>query len=77
MFLSPVFYPATAVPESLRALYHFNPLTLIIEDFRRVALWGKPPQWDGWLMTLIIGFVVALLGYYVFMRGREEFADVL
>ena len=43
LFLSPIFYPLSAVPESLQALLRLNPLTMIIAQVRGVVLWGEPP----------------------------------
>lgn len=77
MFLSPVFYPASVVPDYLRWLYLVNPIGIVIEDLRRVALWGAFPCWENWGMSLTVGAATAILGYALFRRGKEEFADVL
>lgn len=77
MFLSPVFYPTESVPASLRWLHHLNPLSLAIENVRRAVLLGQSPDWPAWLAGMLIGTLAALLGYAFFMRGKEEFADVL
>jgi lipopolysaccharide transport system permease protein len=76
MFLSPVLYPASAAPESLRPLYHFNPLATVIESCRDAAL-GQPINWQGWSTALAMAIGTALLGYAFFRHSREEFADVL
>jgi lipopolysaccharide transport system permease protein len=77
LFLSPVFYPISAVPPSLHWFYQANPLGLVIEDLRRIMLWGAPPLWNQWFLALIVGGSIALLGYAFFRRVQEEFADVL
>ncbi|MES2536577.1 MAG: ABC transporter permease [Pseudomonadota bacterium] len=77
MFLSPVFYAVSAVPQSLRWFYQLNPLSAVIEDLRRVTLWGEMPHWGSWSITLALSLVMAFAGYLIFMRGKEEFADVL
>lgn len=77
MFLSPVFYPITAVPRYLKWLYQINPLSAVIEDLRRVALWGEMPNWENWSITLAACTAIAILGYALFVRAKEEFADVL
>ena len=77
MFVSPVFYPASVAPESLRWIYLANPLGRLIEDLRRVTLGGEILNWETWLATLGAGLAMALLGYAFFQRGKEEFADVL
>lgn len=44
MFLSPVLYPVSAVPERFRPFIMANPLTFIIEQARKVLIWGHLPN---------------------------------
>lgn len=76
MFLSPVFYPVSAVPAALRPIYHYNPLGVVIETTRAVVT-GQPIEWRAW--SLALGFCLggAILGYAFFQHSREEFADAL
>jgi lipopolysaccharide transport system permease protein len=76
-FLTPVFYPISAVPGTMQPLLRLNPLATIVEDFRRVVVWGLPPDWP-WLgvVTLISGLVM-LGGYMWFMKIKRAFADVI
>ncbi|MDX8377460.1 MAG: ABC transporter permease [Mariprofundales bacterium] len=77
MFLSPIFYPATAFPESYRILFYLNPLTFIIEQSRAVLLWGEMPNWQGLGIYFIISLIIACLGFVWFQKTRRGFADVL
>lgn len=77
MFLSPVFYAVHYVPEYLQWFYRVNPLGAVIEDMRRVVLWGQTPKWESWGLTMLVSLVIAVLGYAFFQNGKEEFADVL
>ena len=47
LFLSPIFYPVTALPEEFRPWLLVNPLTFIIEQARAVLIWGQLPDWVG------------------------------
>jgi len=76
LFLSPVFYPASAVPQGLTFLYNANPLGAVIEAVRAAAF-GLPVSWPAWLAALAAGAVVAILGHAFFQHSRDEFADVL
>jgi lipopolysaccharide transport system permease protein len=77
MFLAPVFYPVTAVPEDFRPWLMANPLTFIIEQAREVLIWGRIPDWTG-LATYTLGAIaVAWAGYAWFQKTRKGFADVL
>jgi len=76
-FLTPIVYPISAVPAALQLLFWLNPLAVIVENFRRVVMWGLPPDWL-WLgvVTLISGLVM-LGGYMWFMKIKRAFADVI
>lgn len=77
MFLSPVLYPVSALPESFRWYLLLNPLTFLIEQTRGVLLWGTLPNWAGLGMYAIGGLLVAWLGLLWFQNTRQGFADVL
>jgi lipopolysaccharide transport system permease protein len=77
MFLSPVFYPITAVPERFRSYIMANPLTFIIEQAREVLIWGHTPNWIGLGIYISTATVIAWLGYAWFQKTRKGFADVL
>jgi len=77
MFLSPLFYPITALPENYRSLLRMNPLTFAIEQTRGVMIWGEALDWQGWLWQSLLSVVIAWLGYAWFQKTRKGFADVL
>jgi lipopolysaccharide transport system permease protein len=77
MFLSPVFYPVTAVPERFRPVIMANPLTFIIEQARAVLIWGNSPDWMGLGIYSLVAFFIAWIGYVWFQKTRKGFADVL
>ncbi len=77
MFLSPVFYPASALPVSYRWLLSLNPLTTYIEQIRAVLVWGTGPDWPAMLWSLAFAVVWSWLGFAWFQRTRRGFADVL
>lgn len=77
MFLAPVFYPVSAVPEQFRPWLLANPLTFIIEQAREVLVWGRLPDWAGLGIYTLAAIVVAWAGYAWFQKTRKGFADVL
>lgn len=77
MFLSPVFYPVSALPEKYRGLLQVNPLTLIIEESRKVLIFGNPPDWSPLGVAAAAGLAVAAAGFWWFQKTRKGFADVL
>lgn len=77
MFMSPVFYPVSALPERWRFWLHLNPLTLIIENTRLVLLEGGIPAMLPLAIYFVIAMAVAALGALWFRATRRGFADVL
>lgn len=77
MFLSPIFYPVTALPEEFRRFLFLNPLTTIIEQVRDVMFWGNYPDFGKLGISLLIGLIVASMGFAWFQETRKGFADVV
>jgi lipopolysaccharide transport system permease protein len=77
LFLSPVFYPLTAVPEIYRPVILANPLTFIMAQAREVLVWGRVPDWQGLGIYTLLAGAVAWTGFAWFQKTRKGFADVL
>lgn len=77
MFLSPIFYPATALPEEYRPFLFMNPLTLVIEQARQVLFWGNMPDYKLLSIYTLAAAAVAWGGFAWFQKTRKGFADVL
>lgn len=77
MFLSPIFYPITALPQAYRFVLYLNPLTFVIEQTRKVLFWGQWPDFGLLLVSWIVSLAIAWLGFVWFQKTRKGFADVL
>jgi lipopolysaccharide transport system permease protein len=77
MFMSAVFYPISALPESYQAWLRLNPLVLIITESRKVLILGDLPDWRWLGFALLMGLVIAFAGFWWFQKTRKGFADVL
>jgi len=77
MFLSPLFFPVSAMPEAYQSLLYLNPLTLPIEQLRDILIWGKQPDWESLLNYSGISLFIACLGFALFQKTRKGFADVI
>lgn len=77
MFLSPIFYPVSAVPERFRVFIHLNPLTPILEQSKDLLFWGRIPSPLNWSIAVLASWAIAWLGYAWFMKIRRGFADVV
>lgn len=77
MFMSPIFYPATALPEAYRHLLYLNPLTTVIEQTRAVLYFGQAPDFFLIALYWLATATIAWLGFAWFQKTRKGFADVL
>jgi len=77
LFLSPVFYPITALPAAYQPLMYLNPLTFQVEQARNVLIMGKPLAWQGLVIYFLCSVLVAWFGLWWFQKTRKGFADVL
>lgn len=81
MFLTPVIYGSTLIPERFRFLLGLNPMTGVVEGFRWALLGqaASASQSPGWIFALSLGIVtIALASGLVFFRGTERtFADIV
>jgi len=77
MFLTPIFYPLAAVPESLRGLFELNPVAWAAESLRGMLLEGRALELGHWGLHLMVSGLAAGLAFKVFRRLEGGFADVL
>lgn len=77
MFLSPVFYPISAIPKEFQFLYYINPISYVVEDMRRILVWGQLPNMEWLAFGGILSIIIAVFGYAWFQKTRRGFADVL
>lgn len=77
MFLTPIFYPMSALPEEIRGLLLLNPIAVVIEQARDVLIWGKNPDWKSIGMLTAMATFAAWLGFAFFQKTRKGFGDVL
>jgi len=76
MYASPVVYPASMIPESIRTFYYLNPMAGVIEGFRWALLGTEIP---GAMIFVSVGAVAALLvsGMFFFRRMEQYYADIV
>jgi lipopolysaccharide transport system permease protein len=77
LFLSPVFYDISIIPEKFNWLYRLNPLTFVIQQARHVMLEGIIPDMMELTIYTAVSLLVAWLGLVCFQRTRHGFADVI
>jgi lipopolysaccharide transport system permease protein len=77
LYLTPVIYPVTVVPEKYLPLYMLNPMAGIITAYRQIILYGQPPEWTYLVIAGIEAMLIFFLGYLTFKKLEVTFADII
>ncbi len=77
MYLTPIIYPLSLVPKRYMTLYMLNPMSSIMDSFRRVLVEGKAPMWDYLGLAAAISVVLLVVGYRTFKRLEPAFAETI
>jgi lipopolysaccharide transport system permease protein len=77
LFATPIGYPLSAVPASYRSWFLLNPMTGIVESFRRAVIHGAPPDPQVIAVPLLLTIVLLPAAYLVFKRVDTTMADVV
>ena len=77
MFVSPVIYPISMVPQKYQWLLALNPMGGVIEAYRASLLGHMPINWFLLGLSTVIIIILFLSGLYYFRRMEKTFADVI
>lgn len=77
MFLTPIFYPSSSIPESLQALFSVNPIGWAADALRSILIEKKHLDLAPWSVHFASAVALACLSNWVFRKLRRGFADVL
>jgi lipopolysaccharide transport system permease protein len=77
MYLTPVVYPASFIPERYRWLLALNPVTAVVEGFRWTLLGTKPPSVTALAVSAGIGVALLIGGLYFFRRTERTIVDMI
>jgi lipopolysaccharide transport system permease protein len=77
LFVTPVIYPLSTVPEAARTWYMLNPMVGVVEGFRNVLLKGMAPPTDALAISCVVTAILLSISWPVFRRLSGYFADVL
>jgi len=76
LFVTPIIYPLSVVPEDTRWLYSLNPMTGVIDGFRVALLDTGPMQWTSLGLSVVVGVALVISGARYFNRIERVFADI-
>lgn len=77
MYLTPIIYPESIVPDRFRTFINLNPFTPLVRSYRHIFLDGRAPDWRGLAYFGAVALVIFIFGYWWFARTRKGFADVI
>jgi len=75
-FITPIIWPAERAPENLRFLVDYNPLAFLVEAYRALILVGVPPNLSAFLWFSIFAGALLAGGFFLFVRVKQNFADL-
>lgn len=77
MYLTPIFYPSSIVPEEFRFLLSINPIAHLVQAYRDLFLNQKLPAFSSMLILAVISLVVFVLGSRFFRHFAPRFPDLV
>lgn len=77
MYMTPIMYDKSIVPEELLPVFNLNPMTHVIECYRAVLYYKKVPELESLLSSLGLGILFLVLGHFVFLKLQKHFAEEL
>jgi lipopolysaccharide transport system permease protein len=77
LYLSPVGFSSSVVPEQWRLLYSLNPMVGVINGFRWSILGSTQIYWSGFFVSMVGITVLIVTGLWYFRRTERTFADVI
>ena len=75
MFLTPMFYEASRVPQNLRFIVTYSPIAALISCYQHVFYYGTLPEWKHLLFAAAFGVVILAIGLAYFNRNRDAFGE--
>lgn len=77
MYMTPILYPIDMVPEQIRPILYYNPMTSVIIAFRDILYYQQAPDMVTLLYAVVWGIVMLVLGWLVFSKLQRNFAEEL
>ncbi len=77
MYLTPIIYPVSIVPEQYRPFYMLNPMASIVDGYRRVLLLGQYPDAVYLAFATMLAIAILAFGYRYFKQAELKFADLI
>ena len=73
MYLTPIFYPISMVPETVKQIIYFNPMYYFIEIFREIVLYGQVPDFYMHMTCIALIIISLCIGIVSFYKKQKNF----
>ena len=73
MYITPIFYPISALPENVATFLNLNPMYHFITFFRELVLYASVPAFSVWLSCIVSSAAVFVVGLLVFHKLQKNF----
>jgi len=77
LFVTPVIYPVSSIPQKLQWLLYLNPMTAIINMMRSSFLGTSPINWSLTALSMVVCLSAFIIGFAYFKSTEKEFADII
>jgi lipopolysaccharide transport system permease protein len=77
MYSTPLIYPVSAVPESIRPFYLLNPMASILNAYRSILAYGVWPELTYLASASLVSIILFLVAYTFFSKAARSFADII
>lgn len=75
MFATPVIYPLDTIRPFFRNILILNPMSGLVDSYRRVLIQGTAPNWSYFAVSIIVSLIIFVFAYAIFKRLEPHFAD--
>lgn len=76
-YATPIIWSFSQIPDKWRWAYYINPMSPIVESFRRILVYGSSPDYTGLFWSIIMTILITSLGYVIFRILAPKLADVV
>lgn len=76
-FLTPIMYEFSVIPSRFHIFLNLNPMTHLIDAYRKILLYGIWPTWTNLGYVLLLSLILLVIGTHIFEKHREIFAEYL
>lgn len=77
IYLTPIMYPISRIPEGILWIFKLNPMTSVIEGYHNILYWKQVPDAGALFYAFIFAIIMLIIGEVIFSRMSDNFAEEL